>query len=111
MMKKFLACLTVFSLISSSAAARPFHFHHDFHRPAPVVIHKKHHFHPGLPVLAAASGIIGFALGAGSTVKTQTVYSVPTTQNSGQCFAVVSKSTGKVTQHCLGGNNQVLYVD
>lgn len=39
-MKKFLACLTVFSLISSSATAQPFHFHHDFHRPAPVIIHK-----------------------------------------------------------------------
>lgn len=105
-MKKFLLCLIALSLLATPVAARPFHRPH--HRPAPVVIHK-HHGHFGAPLLALSTGLIGFAIGASTAPQTQTVYYTPTDDK--QCFAVVSKSNGTITQQCVSGNNQVLYVD
>ena len=106
-MKKFLLCLIALSLLATPVAAKPFHRPH--HRPAPIVIHKHHHGDFGAPLLALSSGIIGFAIGASTTPQTQTVYYTPADDK--QCFAVVSKSSGNITQHCVSGSNQVLYVD
>ena len=48
--------------------------------------------------------------GVAIAAANQPVYTVTTTEDK-QCFAVVSKSNGTVTQHCVNGDNQVLYVD
>ena len=108
-MKKFLLCLALLSIISSTAVAKP--FHHPLpprpHRPAPIIIHDRHHAET--PFVALASGLIGFVAGAATATPT-TLYTVNVPQNQ-QCFAVVSKSTGVVSQRCLSGDNQVLYVD
>ncbi len=106
-MKKFLLCLMALSLLATPVAAKPFHRPH--HRPAPVVIHKHHHGDLNAPLLAFSSGLIGFAIGASTTPQTQTVYYTPVEDK--QCFAVVSKSSGTITQQCVSGSNQVLYVD
>lgn len=110
-MKKFLLCLALLSIISSTAVAKP--FHHPLpprpHRPAPIIIHD--HYHTDTPAIAFASGLIGFVAGAATAASTPTtLYTVNVPQNQ-QCFAVVSKSTGVVSQRCLNGDNQVLYVD
>lgn len=106
-MKKFLLCLIALSLLATPVAARPFHRPH--HRPAPVVIHKHHRGGLGTPLLALSTGLIGFAIGASTAPQTQTVYYAPVEDK--QCFAVVSKSSGNITQQCVSGSNQVLYVD
>lgn len=113
-MKKFVLCLVICSLLSSAAWAKPWHhpaapaWHH---RPAPVIVHKPHHhISVGGPALAVASGLIGFVAGSAIAAANQPVYTVTTTEDK-QCFAVVSKSNGTVTQHCVNGDNQVLYVD
>ena len=104
-MKKFVLCLLVFSMFSSAAWAKPWH-----HRPAPVIVHKTHHIHGGDPIIAVASGLIGFVAGSAIATANQPVYTVSVPEDK-QCFAVVSKSNGTVTQHCVNGDNQVLYVD
>ena len=112
-MKKFVVCLLLCSMLSSTAWAKPFHHHRPpvwHHRPAPVVVHRAHHIRIGDPVVAIASGLIGFVAGSAVASANQPVYSVNMTEDK-QCFAVVSKSNGTVTQHCVSGDNQVLYVD
>ena len=112
-MKKFVLCLLVFSMFSSAAWAKPWHhpappaWHY---RPAPVIVHKTHHIHGGDPIIAVASGLIGFVAGSAIAAANQPVYTVSVPEDK-QCFAVVSKSNGTVTQHCVNGDNQVLYVD
>ena len=109
-MKKFLLCLALLSIISSTAVAKP--FHHPLpprpHRPAPIIIHD--HYHTDTPAIALASGLIGFVAGTATAASTPTIVYAATPQNQ-QCFAVVSKSTGVVSQRCLNGDNQVFYVD
>lgn len=111
-MKKFFVCLALFCVFSSSVSARP--FHHWEHRPhpgpAPVVVHRTHHVYSGEPWAVLASGLVGFAAGSVMASSTPAVYSVTVPEDK-QCFAVVSKSNGSITQHCLSGNNQVLYVE
>ena len=110
-MKKFIACLTAICLLTTPAMAKPKHRAPKPH-PAPIVLHHKHgrikHHHKHDPFLAVFSGLVGFAVG--SSLATPTVYtaSAPTDH---QCFVVISRSNGKLTQHCVGGDNQVLYVD
>lgn len=115
-MKKLLMLLVLTMLVSTPLQARPFHHGGGHHRPAPAVIYKSHHHHSGTPLIALASGLVGFAVGSAAAsaapVTYSTTYAVPA--NTQQCFAVVSRSTGNVTQRCLSsynGDNQVLYVD
>lgn len=115
-MKKFLVCLTLALLICAPVQARPFHHGGGHHRPAPAVIYKSHRHHSDTPLIALASGLVGFAIGsaaaAAAPVTYHTTYAVPA--NTQQCFAVVSRSTGNVTQRCISsynGDNQILYVD
>ena len=110
-MKKFLLCLALLSIISSTATAKPFHRPVPLHpnRPAPIVIHDRHHGET--PFIALASGLIGFVAGAATATSTPTTLYTVSTPQPQQCFAVVSKSTGIVSQRCLSGDNQVLYVD
>ena len=111
-MKKFLLCLALLSVISSTAVAKP--FHHPLpprtHKPAPIIVHDRH-YHAATPFIALTSGLIGFVAGAATTASTPTTVYAATQQSNQQCFAVVSKSTGVVSQRCLSGDNQVLYVD
>ena len=69
-MKKFLLCLALLSVISSTAVAKP--FHHPLpprpHRPAPIIIHD--HYHTDTPAIALASGLIGFVAGTATAAST-----------------------------------------
>ena len=110
-MKKFILTLLAVVMFTAPAMARPNKYHTSSKHLAPVVIHHshktKHHIEP-LSTLAA--GLIGFTLG--NVVHNSTSYTNYNTTNTGQeCFVVVSKSSGNVTQKCVEGNNQVLYVD
>lgn len=111
-MKKLLAVLTLVLLSSASAQAWPFHHGRGHHRPAPTIVYKSHHHHFNAPLIALASGMAGFAVGSSMVSAAPGHYTV--TSDTRQCFAVVSRSTGNVTQRCISspnGDNQVLYVD
>ena len=111
-MKKFILTLLAVVMFTAPVMARP-NKHHNLpsKHPAPVVVHHSHkpkHHVEALSTLAA--GLIGFTLGNISSNSTN--YTNYTITNTGQeCFVVVSKSSGNVTQKCVEGNNQVLYVD
>ncbi len=108
-MKKLLLCLTALSIFCAAPTfARPFG-HGGYHRPVPVVVH--HHKHHANAGLAIASGIIGFAAGTILSAPLRTYNTYTVIDDNRQCFAVVSKSTGNITQQCLSGDNQVLYVE
>lgn len=109
-MKKLLLCLTILSLMTTSVSAKPF-YNKSMPHPAPKVVHHVHN--NGAPLLTLASGILGFAVGTSIASRPQVVYTAaPVIQNNDkQCFVTVSKSNGNVTQHCVSGENQVLYVD
>ena len=112
-MKKLLVVLLLASMISVPAQARPFHHSGGHHRPFSKIVYKSHH-HSVAPLVALASGLVGFAIGSATAapIKQTTTYTLPV--NTQQCFAVVSRSTGNVTQRCVSnynGENQVLYVD
>lgn len=107
-MKKLFICALALSLFSTPVLARPFHHGGHYHRPAKVIVHHSHH---GEPLLAVASGLIGFAVGTATANAAQPVYTNYVAQDDKQCFVVVSKSSGNITQRCVNGDNQVLYVD
>lgn len=113
-MKRFAPLLALLAFIAAPVQARPFHHGGRPHHPAPTVVYKSHHDHSAAPLIALASGLVGFAVGtaaAAPAVYTTTTYgSVPV--NPQQCYTVVSRSTGNVTRRCVsGGDNQILYVD
>ena len=106
-MKKFMLSLLAITLISSPVTAKPIRHHH---RPAPAKIIHHHKSHHNEPLAFVAAGVLGFALGNIISYSSgQTNYTVTT--NDKECFLVVSKSSGNVTQRCVDGDNQVLYVD
>ena len=85
---------------------------HINHHPKPSNVKVIHHYkaHHSEPLAFAAAGLIGFTLGNIISYSSgQSSYSV--TPSDKECFLVVSKSNGSVTQKCVEGNNQVLYVD
>ena len=109
-MKKFILSLITASLLISPAMAKPVkHLINPHHKPAPVrIVH--HRYHHTEPLAFAAAGLIGFTLG--NIIyhsSSQTNYNI--NNDYKECFLVVSKSSGKTTQRCVDGNNQVLYVD
>ena len=110
-MKKFVICVALLSILSTPVWAKPFHHPNPivWHKPAPVIVHTRYHAHMKEPLAAVASGIIGFVAGT-ALASSQTYYGNNISENK-QCFAFVSKSNGTVTQHCLSGDNQVLYID
>lgn len=108
-MKKLLLALIAFCLLTSPAYAKPKAHHFSPHKPAPTIIHHSHKGHHIEPIATIAAGLIGFAIGNASATANYTNYSATTDDK--ECFLVVSKSSGNVTQRCVDGSNQVLYVD
>ena len=110
-MNKIITCVALLSILSTPVWAKPFHHPNPivWHKPAPVIVHTRYHAHMKEPLAAVAAGIIGFVAGT-ALASSQTNYANNISENN-QCFAVVSKSIGTVTQHCLSGDNQVLYID
>ncbi len=110
-MKKFILTLLAVVVFATPSTARP-NKHHPLKKPhSSVVVHHSHRpKHRIEPLSTLAAGLIGFTLG--NISSNSTGYTNYTVTNTGQeCFVVVSKSSGKVTQKCVDGNNQVLYVD
>ncbi|MBE6452256.1 MAG: hypothetical protein E7012_02050 [Alphaproteobacteria bacterium] len=111
-MKKFISALIALSLLSSPAMAKPSKHHIDkhHHKPAHVRVVHHHKTHHTEPLAFAAAGLIGFTLGNIISYSSgQNNYIVSNDEK--ECFLVVSKSSGNVTQRCVDGSNQVLYVD
>lgn len=109
-MKKFILSLITASLLISPAMAKPAKHHiNPHHKPAPVRIvhHKSHHAEP---LAVATAGLIGFTLG-NIIYHSSSQANYNTTNDDKECFLVVSKSSGKTSQRCVDGSNQVLYVD
>lgn len=108
-MKKILLTLMAVCILSSPAYARPKGHHFRKHTPIKTVIHHSHKGHHIEPIATIAAGLIGFAVGNAAASTNYNNYSV--VANDKECFLVVSKSSGNVTQRCVDGSNQVLYVD
>lgn len=111
-MKKFILSLMAISLLATSAIAKPVkpHINNNHSRPAQVRVIHHHKSHHPEPFVFAAAGLLGFTLGnIISQSSNQTTYNV--INGDKECFVVVSKSSGNITQRCVDGSNQVLYVD
>ena len=105
-MKRFVVVLLVFVLLSMPAFAR---WHH--HR---------HHFGDGHYAADVAAGIVGTTAGVllakeildndnNRSWSTPRVYVV---EPEGECYTVISRKTGKVTQKCVDYPAQkIIYVD
>ena len=110
-MKKILLLAALIFSISAPVQARPFHHGSMHHRSHPTIIYKTHHKHSTVPLVALASGLVGFAVG--TVASTPVIYTTPSS-NSRHCYTVISKSTGNITQHCISNtntDNQLVYVD
>ena len=104
-MKKILLIMMFCLLIIPNVEAKP----HRFHRPS-----KGHH------VSNVVSGIVGITAGvllAGKLVdhhqpKYQTSPRLYVVEPEGECYTVVSRKTGKITQQCVENNSDnIIYVD
>ena len=104
-MKKLLLILIFSLLIAPNADAKP----HRHHRP-----NRGHH------VSNVVSGIVGMTAGvllAGKLVEShqpryQEAPRVYVVEPEGECYTVVSRKTGKVSQQCVENNSSnIIYVD
>lgn len=111
-MKKLLIVVLVVLFCAADVSAAPFHHRGHYHRPQIVIRHS--HGHHIKPLVVAAAGIIGYAVGSAiSSNRPASNNNYVVYENPQKCFVVVSKTTGNINRRCVNGNNddEVLYVD
>ncbi len=111
-MKKLLIIALAVLFSAADVSAAPFRPLFPHHRP-PIVL-KHSHKHHVEPLIVAAAGVIGYAVGnAISSNRPTNGNNYVVYENPQKCFVVVSKTTGNINRRCVNGNNndEVLYVD